>query len=169
MDLEETLRKRRSVRKYKPEQVDEETIQKLLYYAMCAPSACNKRPWEFYVIKEEALLEQVKHTTRFTNHNAPLAIVVAGNLEKSLPKHLSTYWVQDCSSAITHILLEATHLGLGSLWCGVYPDETSVEKLQATLRLDKTIVPLGIVLIGYPDEQPEERSQYDETCVHILE
>ncbi len=168
MELEQVLLKRRSIRKFKPDKIDDETIRKLLYFAMCAPSACNKQPWEFYVIKDEALLEQVRHASMFTNHNAPLAIVVAGNLKRALPLKMRSYWIQDCSSAITHILLEAVNLGLGGLWCGLHPQQKAEEKVRKLLGADESIVPLGLILLGYPAENPCERSQYDEKRVHML-
>ncbi len=168
MELEKVLLKRRSVRKFQPEEIDDETIHKLLYFAMCAPSACNRQPWEFYVIKDEERLKKIKHASRFSNHNAPLAIVVAGNLKRSLPMGMRDYWIQDCSSAITHILLEATNLGLGSLWCGLHPQKRATEKVREALGLEESIVPLGLILLGYPAQEPEERSQYDEKRVHFL-
>ncbi len=168
MELEKALLKRRSVRKFKTDKIDDETINKLLYYAMCAPSACNKKPWEFYVVKDEEILSKIQKASMFSNHNAPLAIVVAGNLKKALPLKLADYWIQDCSSAITHILLEATNLGLGSLWCGLHPQKRPVERVRKLLSLDESIVPLGLVLIGFADEEVKERSQYDEKKVHII-
>ncbi len=169
MELEQVLLKRRSVRKFKQDKIDNEMMEKILYYAMCAPSACNRQPWEFYVIKDEAVLTELKKASRFTNHDAPLAIVVAGNEERFLPRRMKDYWVQDCASAITHILLEATNLGLGSLWCGLYPQEDAVDRVRGILHLEENIIPMGLVLLGYPDEFPEERTQYDETKVHIIE
>jgi len=169
MELEKVLLNRRSIRKFKDTEISDEIIEKLMYFAMCAPSACNKRPWEFYVIKNKELLSEVKKASRFSNHNAPLAIVVSGNTKKSLPLQLSDYWIQDCSSAITHILLEATSLGLGSLWCGLYPQVRPLERVRKILSLEKHIVPLGLILIGYPDEEKEGRSQYEKEKVHIYE
>lgn len=169
MELEKVLLNRRSIRKFKDTEISDEIIDKLVYFAMCAPSACNKRPWEFYVIKNKEILNEIKKASRFSNHNAPLAIVVAGNLENSLPRDMADYWIQDCSSAITHILLEATSLELGSLWCGLYPQIRPTERVRELLSLDKKIIPLGLILIGYPDEEKEGRSQYEKEKVHIYE
>ena len=169
MELEKVLLNRRSIRKFKDTEISDEIIEKLVYFAMCAPSACNKRPWEFYVIKNKEILNEIKKASRFSNHNAPLAIVVAGNLENSLPRDMADYWIQDCSSAITHILLEATSLELGSLWCGLYPQIRPTERVRELLSLDKKIIPLGLILIGYPDEEKEGRSQYEKEKVHIYE
>ncbi|MBQ4273019.1 MAG: nitroreductase family protein, partial [Clostridia bacterium] len=81
---------------------------------------------------------------------------------------LASYWIQDCSSAITHILLEATNLGLGSLWCGLHPQKRPAERARKLLNEGEHIVPLGLILLGYPAETPEPRSQYDEKKVHII-
>ena len=53
MELKEALLKRRSVRKFTEEPVSKEMIDELLHAAMSGPSACNKKPWQFYVIQPE--------------------------------------------------------------------------------------------------------------------
>ena len=50
MEVKEALLKRRSIRKFKEELISDEIIEELLHAAMSAPSACNRRPWEFYVV-----------------------------------------------------------------------------------------------------------------------
>ena len=157
-----------SVRKYQNKLVEEEKISKMLRAAMAAPSARNMQPWEFYVIKSSDKLSMVKASGRYTNMNAPLAIVVCGNHDRCLSKKDNDFFIQDCSSAITHILLCAESLGLGSLWCGAYPMNSVVNKLRMALELDEKIIPLGIVYVGYPDEDKEPRTQYNEKYIHII-
>ena len=60
MELKEVLLKRRSVRKFTEEPVSEEMIEELMHAAMSGPSACNKRPWEFYVVTNSEKLEELK-------------------------------------------------------------------------------------------------------------
>ena len=67
MELKEALLKRRSVRKFTKEPVSEEMIEEILHAAMSGPSACNRKPWEFYVIKNEELLVKLRRSSRFTN------------------------------------------------------------------------------------------------------
>ena len=168
MELEKVLLKRRSIRKFTNNEVSDDDIKKILYYAMTAPSACNKRPWEFYVIKNKDTLEKIKKVSLFSRHNAPLAIVVAGNTNNSLPLALSNYWIQDCSSAISYMLLEITNLGLGAVWCGLHPQKTPVKRTKEILNLGNNIIPLGLILIGHPAEEKEEKPKYDETKVHYI-
>ena len=160
---------RRSIRKFKDIKVSDEDIKTLLEAAMSAPSACNKQPWEFYVVKNAEVLEKVKKSGLFTNKKAPLAIIVCGNQSRCLSKKDNDFFIQDCSSAITHILLCASSLGLGTLWCGAYPMNSVVKKLRLALNLDEKIIPLGIVYVGYPDEEKEPRTQYNEKYIHIVE
>ncbi len=168
MDLKDVLLKRRSVRKFTEQDVCEELIDELLHAAMSGPSACNKKPWEFYVITNKDKLKELKGASMFTRFNAPLAIVVCGNLSRALPMKLSSYWIQDCSAATENILLRATDLGLGAVWCGIHPQEKAEEKVRNYLELPEKHIPLNIIFIGYPDENPEPRSQYDEKRVHYI-
>lgn len=114
MELNEVLQKRRSIRKFTEEEVSEELIDELLHAAMSGPSACNRRPWDFYVITNQEVLKNLESATRFTKMKARLAIVVCGNLSRALPQQLAAYWIQDCSAATENILLCATDLGLGA-------------------------------------------------------
>lgn len=169
MEVRECILKRRSIRKFKNEMVSNEIIKDLLECAMAAPSACNKQPWEFYVIKNSELLDDVKKIGRYTNFNSPCVIVVCGNRERTLSKRENDFFIQDCSAAIENILLRAISLGLGTVWCGIMPMELTYKKTIETLNLPDNIEPLGMIHVGYPDEEKEERTQYKEDYVHIYE
>ncbi|MCF0133108.1 MAG: nitroreductase family protein [Blautia sp.] len=140
MELKEALLRRRSGRKFTEEPVSEEMIGELLHAAMSGPSACNKTPWEFYVVTDPEKLEQIRGTTMFTKMKSPLAIVVCGNLSRALPMQLAEFWVQDCSAATENILLRVTDLGLGAVWCGIHPQKRSVAKLRESLDIRKRTI-----------------------------
>ena len=167
MELKEALLKRRSCRKYKDRLVSDELIKELMIAAMSGPSACNKKPWEFYIVKSEEKLNQLRKAGRAFDYNSPLHIVVCGNKDKGLTNKVEDFWIQDCSSAIENILLMATSLGLGTCWCGVFPVDERVEEVKRILNLPDNIVPLGLIHVGYPDCELEERTQYDEENIHI--
>ena len=137
MELKDILLKRRSVRKFTDEPVSKEDIEELLHAAMSGPSACNKKPWDFYVITNESVLEELKTASKFTKFSSKLAIVVCGNLSRALPMQLAEYWIQDCSAATENILLRVTDLGLGAVWCGIYPQKRAVEKVRKMLGLSE--------------------------------
>ncbi|MDO4478684.1 MAG: nitroreductase family protein [Lachnospiraceae bacterium] len=169
MELKEVLLKRRSVRKFSDQDVSREFIDELLHAAMSGPSACNATPWEFYVIKNQEVLQKLQGATQYAHINAHLAIIVVGNLSRALPMQLAPFWVQDCSAATENILLRAVDLGLGAVWCGIHPQKRAEKKVGDVLGLSPKQVPLNIIYIGYPAESPEMRDQYNEKYIHILE
>lgn len=168
MELKEALLKRRSVRKFTDEPVSKEMIDELLHAAMSGPSACNKKPWQFYVIQNEKKLEELRSASRFTKIKGTLAMVVCGDLSKALPLKFSQYWIQDCSAATENILLCATDLGLGAVWCGIHPQEGAEDRVREILDLPKKQIPLNVIFMGHPAEEPEARDQYDENRVHFI-
>jgi len=168
MDVMEALLARRSVRRYTAEPVSDAHIDALLHAAMSGPSACNKRPWEFYVVTNEEKLALLRKASRFSNMKAPLAIVAAGDLSRALPLGFAEYWIQDVSAAVENILLAATGLGLGAVWCGLHPQKGAAERAREALGIPDKQVPLGLIFIGHPAESPEPRDQYDEKRVHFF-
>ena len=168
MEVKDALLKRRSIRKYLDKEVSDEIIEELLHAAMSGPSACNRRPWIFYVIKDQDKLNELRKASRFSNMNAPLAIVVVGDLSRSLPLQLKDFWIQDCSAATENILLRATDLGLGSLWCGIYPQKRPVGRVKKILGITNSDIPLNIIYIGYSDEEKESRDQYEKNRVKVI-
>ena len=168
MEFKEVLLKRRSVRKFTDEPVSEEMIEMLLHAAMSGPSACNRQPWDFYVVTNETKLEQLKEASRFAKITAKLAIIVCGNLDRALPSFAADFWIQDCSAATENILLQATDLGLGSVWCGMHPQKKSVERLREILDIPEDQIPLNIIFIGHPESAPEGGDWFDIGKVHYI-
>lgn len=168
MELKEVLLKRRSVRKFTEEPVSEEMIEELLHAAMSGPSACNKMPWDFYVVTNEEKLEELKSASKFSKYSSKLAIIVCGNLSRALPMQMADYWIQDCSAATENILLRVTDLGLGAVWCGIHPQKRAEERVRNILNMSEKEIPLNIIFIGHPAEEPEARDQYEESYVHYI-
>lgn len=168
METLEVLQKRRSIRKFTEEKVSDKDVNTLLHAAMSGPSACNFQPWEFYVVKDGKKIEQLRKASQYTNIVAPLAIVVAGNLTRCFKDKLSEFWVQDCSAATENILLAAADIGLGTVWCGIYPKDDCVLNVRNTLQLPENEVPLNIIWVGHPAMNVEPHDQYNESYVHVL-
>ena len=165
MTVIEAIRKRRSIRKFKPgAEVTNEQIKLLLEAAMLAPSACNTRPWEFIVVKNREKLEQIRKTHPYTGmlETASLAIIICAlpDVQKDIA---SDYYSQDCGAATENILLTAVELGLGACWCGVYPKEDRIAEIRKMFSTEK--LPFNIIAVGVPDEDPAPRGQYDESKV----
>ena len=168
MEVKEAMLKRRSVRKFTDETVSDADVNELMHAAMSGPSACNKMPWHFYVVKDPEALEKLRGAAHYSKIDAPLAVVVAGNLTKALPLSLAEFWVQDCSAATENILLRVTSLGLGAVWCGIHPQKHAEKKVREALGMPVYHVPLNIIYIGHPAEEPDARDQYSELNVTII-
>ncbi|MBI5475968.1 MAG: nitroreductase family protein [Ignavibacteriales bacterium] len=157
---------RRSIRRYTNKQVSDEYINLLLRAAMSAPSAGNERPWHFLVIKDHSTLQQLSKTHFHASMVAlaQAAIIICADLNLEIKKGM---WVQDSSAAAENILIEATELGLGAVWVGVYPREERVKHISNLFMLPNNIIPFCIIPFGYPDEQPESINRFDQTRIHF--
>lgn len=168
MNTAETIRARRSIRKYKKgADVPKEHVRLMLEAAMTAPSACNTRPWEFVVVETDTVKERIMaiHSHTQMLKTASLAIVVCGrpDLQESI---CPGFWPQDCGAAIQNLLLQAKELGYGTCWCGCYPIMERTAQLKELL--DVTSLPLAVIAIGEPDEDPAARGFYEEAKVKYL-
>lgn len=156
---------RRSIRKYTGQPVSDETIETLLRAGMAAPSAGNEQPWHFIVIRDRTTLEAITRFHPYAQmlHGADCAIVVCG--DTALERYKG-FWVQDCSAASENMLLMVQDLGLGSVWVGVYPMADRVEPLKQLLGLPESVIPLGILPIGYPAEKKSPANRFNPERIH---
>ena len=172
MSTMDVIRKRRSIRKFKPgAEVTDEQIKLMLEAAMLSPSACNTRPWEFIVVKDRAVLDQIRKAHPYTGmlETASIAIIIIALPETQIglkDNIADDYYPQDCGAATQSILLEAVELGLGACWCGVYPKEKRITEIREILKTDK--LPFCVIAIGVPDEDPQPRGKYDEAKVTYI-
>ncbi|WP_041078736.1 nitroreductase family protein [Thermotoga caldifontis] len=156
---------RRSVRKYQNKDVGDEIVTELLRAAMHAPSAGNAQPWHFIVIRSEEGKQRIAEVHPYARMvlQAPVAILVCADPSLEIYKG---FWVQDCSAATMNILLRAVELGLGAVWCGVYPNEERVEAFRKIFGLPGHVVPFSIVPVGYPAETPNPVDRFKPERIH---
>ena len=169
-DVLTAIATRRSIRRFDPlRAVEDEKVEKILKAAMCAPSAMDKRPWEFVVVKDKAQLQKLGErlpNSRVAN-GAQLAIVVCGSLDNGLPGRCKEYWIHDCSAASMNILLAAHALGLGAVWTGVYPGEDRVAAVREIFSIPDGFMPLNVIPLGYAAENPSPKDKWNSAKIHI--
>ena len=153
---------RSSVRSYTSQTIEEEKIDMLLRAGMAAPSACNKQPWHFIAITNREILNQIPSFSPYASmvKQAPLAIVVCGNLNKTLEGKEQEFWIQDCAAATENILLMAQGLKLGAVWTALYPLQDRYQGMQKLLHLPDNLVPLNTIVIGYPKEMVKAKDKW---------
>lgn len=164
----ENIMTRTSIRQFTDRQIAKDTLENIVKAGMAAPSAVNAQPWAFVVVTEKAVLDSLNSVHPHSNlKTATAAIIVCGDLKKALEGDGQEYWVQDCSAATENILLAAHAYGLGAVWCGVYPIKERVDAVKGVLGIPEDIVPLNIVTMGYPDENPEPKNKFKEENIHF--
>ena len=153
---------RTSVRKYTNETVTTADIETMLRAGMAAPTAVNKQPWHFVVVTDREQLNALAAANRGTGMaaKAPLAIVVCGDMQKTLSGIGQGFWVQDCSAATENILLAANALGLGAVWTGLYPNEERANAVRDIVKAPEHIVPLCVIVIGHPADNPTPKDKW---------
>ncbi|MFI3324052.1 MAG: nitroreductase family protein [Rikenellaceae bacterium] len=160
---------RSSVRSYTSQVVEQDKIETMLRAGMAAPTAGNTQPWEFVVITDRAILDELPSVAGGMKmaSGAPLAIAVCGVPALSMP-NMPDYWVQDCSAATQNILLAAHAMGLGAVWCGAFPDGGTGREARITelLKLPEGIVALNVIVIGYPNSEPSPKDKWKADRVH---
>lgn len=153
MDFWQVIDSRASIREYDPTvEVPPEALQRILQAAIRAPSAGNRQPWHFYVVRDPAVrrgLAQAAFGQDFVAQ-APVAIVVCADAEQSAGRYgqrgRELYCLQDTAAAIEHIHLASVALGLGSCWVGAFDEHQAAQ----VLHLPGHHRPVAIVPIGKP-------------------
>ena len=148
------ISKRRSIRKFKNHQIEQEKIKKLAEAALRSPSSRNRNPWEFIFVSDQELLKKLsiskKHGSAFLR-GAPLGVVVLADPNKC------DVWVEDASIASTYLFLQAEDLDLGACWIQIrgrmHNDEISSDDfVKELLNIPVHYNVESIIAIGYADE-----------------
>ncbi len=157
--LLDLMKKRRSIRKFINQKIENEKLESLKKAALLAPTSKNKQGWEFIFIENKETLEKlskVKNKGGFMVKDASLAIVVA---VKSIDNDV---WIEDGSIAATHIYLMAEELGLGCCWVQLrnrYNDDEGTIKasdlVSDILSVPNDMEVLCLLSIGYKAEEPK--------------
>jgi nitroreductase len=167
MGLDETIKGRRSIRKFSERRVEDSVIEELLDLARHAPSSMNGQPWQFVVVRKDETkrrlveiknkycpIEKQEYKADFLQ-NASAVIVVCVDQSQSYDREM-----ENGILAAANILLAAHDRGLGSVYMSAYKrDEPAVsEAIRGILNIPDHVEPISILPIGYPDEIPEPKN-----------
>lgn len=154
---------RRSVRSYKPEQVDKSKIDTILLSAINAPSANNKQPWEVRVIQNPELLNKIKAINEKIYHNSPTIIIVA----RDTKNNFSSF---DCGLLTQNILLSAEAMGLGTCTLGGLGrliNSAEGTEIREALNLSPDYETVVGISLGYKNETPEAKPRDNNKAQYI--
>ena len=157
MELMEVIRKRRSVRRYKPDPVPEEDIEYVLEAARLAPSWANTQCWHFVVVTDEDVKKEVARAGNGNRWTAKAPVIVVACADPAGPGargDIPNYLV-DMGIAMEHLILAATERGLGTCWIGAFHES----KVKKALGVPGNIRVVASTPLGYPDEAPDPVSR----------
>jgi nitroreductase len=161
MELLEAIKGRKSIRAFKKQPVPNEAVETLLDAARCAPSAGNIQPWEFVVVKNQAIKRRLAEAALNQKivEEAPIIIVICADEKRSSlgygSRGRTLYCLQDTAAAAQNILLVAYSMGLGACWVGSFNEDEA----KGILKAPDGIRPVALIPLGYPNETPRQRGR----------
>lgn len=154
-----TLAKSRySVRSYQSRPVEQEKIEKILEAARIAPTACNNQPQKIYVVTSEEGHKALAEVTPCT-FGAPVVFVIGYDITRSAKGMIYEgydFGNTDAAIACTHMMLEATELGLGTCWVGYFNEA----KVKAALGIPEEVRIRDLLPVGYMAENAVPAKQH---------
>lgn len=165
MNFIEIAKKRYSVRSYKDKPVEEEKLRKILEAAHVAPTAANLQPVRLLVVQSREGLEKIGKGANL--YGAPLAVIVCADCSRAWVRPFDKKQAGDIDASILtdHMMLQATELGLGSVWiCYFKPDVIKQE-----FGLPNELEPVNILAVGYPDEEAADPERHAQTRIPVEE
>lgn len=172
MEFDDVLLKRRSVRKFKDEEVTKDQLNQILQAGLLAPTSRNRKPCNFLIVTNKDILKELskvkEHGADFLAGANKAIVVIANTL-------LADTWIEDSSIALSFMHLKATDIGVGSCWIQIHlrksADGEDAEKLvRDIVKIDDYFRIVGILALGIPDGdvKPHTFEDIDKTNVHFL-
>ena len=161
MDFINIAKQRYSVRSYTDQKVEAEKLEKILEAAHVAPTAANLQPVHLIAVQGEEGLAKIGKAANI--YGAPLAIIVRADHQRAWTRPFDGKRSTDIDASILtdHMMLEATELGLGSVWiCFFKPDV-----LREEFSLPEHLEPVNILAVGYASGTPASPDRHDKTRV----
>ncbi len=168
MQLSEAIYGRRAVREYTDDPVDDRQIETLIDAAIQAPSAMNRQPWSFWVVRDQAKLARISDEAKaYMLRTTPAGLVshhfeeMVGNISFQIFYHAPVmilvsatedgqWGVIDCALAAQNLMLAAYDAGLGSCWIGFAEGWLGTKEGKALLELSEAHVPVAPIIVGHP-------------------
>lgn len=180
----QTIKERRSTRKFKSDQIDEQSLEAIVEAGLYAPSAHNQQSWHFTVIQNLDLLNELSIETKNVGktipddmvqkisnndkfnifYHAPTVIIVSGDEAALMPK-------VDCAAASQNMLIAAESLDIGSCWVGYLAmlfRGPKGDDYKTKLNIPSSHTPYYAIALGYKDHQVAQAPARKENRAHFI-
>lgn len=165
MDFYDTIRRRLSIRSYKPDPIPDDVLARIIEAGRLAPSAKNLQPWKFIIITDPQVRADLVPACRGQKFigEAPVVICACAISEQAW-KGMGGYWTAeavDVAIALEHIVLAATAEELGTCWIGAFIEA----EVKRVLGIPDGVLPVALTPLGYParESTPRPRKPAEET------
>ena len=157
MDVFTAISQRCSVRAYKPTDVEEDKLKKVLEAARLSPSASNRQDWKFIVVKNKETRKKLVKAVFGQSFiaEAPIIIVACGLEPNAMLACGQPMHTVDVSIAFAYMILQAYELGLGTCWIGAF-NEDETKKI---IRVPENVRVVAMTPLGYPNQSPSQKSR----------
>ncbi|MFP3950661.1 MAG: nitroreductase family protein [Candidatus Bathyarchaeia archaeon] len=156
MEVIEAIRTRRSIRKYESKPIPDEDLKKILEAAQLAPSAGNKQPWRFVVVRDQERKDKLGRIARNQTWISDASIIIAAlAMDKKSPQVYERWAERDVMIAVEHMVLSAWSLGYGTCWIGAFTEE----EVKDLLDIPEEMTVINLLPIGIPVESPAEKTR----------
>ncbi len=168
MDFETVIKNRTATRKFKRDRVENSKIAKILNAGRLAPTAKNLQPQKIYVIESEQALSKIDKVTS-CRYGAPICLLICSDKNIAWKNNDYSSYEADAAIVATHMLLEATNLGLGNIWVRYF----DIAEVQKEFNLPSNVVPICLIPLGYASDDYEEsplhnqRKELSETTIYL--
>lgn len=158
--------KRQSVRKFDDRPVEREKIISMVQAGLAAPSSKNKQPFQFIVVDDRNLILELSdgHPNWKGLKTAQALIVACGDVSRD---ERDAQRLMAVSAATQNMMLRAVELELGTVWIGMYPDQSRMDLMGSKLGLPDYVIPISIVSIGYKEGLKDKVRAFDEAQVRF--
>ena len=147
MDFEKVIKERFSVRKFKDQKINNELINKILEAGNYAPTAKNNQPQKIYVVQSKEGLNKIDKVCP-CRYNAPVCLIVASDKDIAWSNNTLSTTTNDACIVATHMMLEATNLGVDNIWIEMFDKD----KLKEEFNIPTNIEPICLLPLGYRDD-----------------
>ena len=161
MEVFKVISERRSIRKYRREPIPDDSLERIMEAGRLAPSAANRQPWYFIVVKDEKVKNELVGACKGQKFvgEAGAVIAILGD------PRISRWYRQDPFIAASFMTLEAHEEGLGVCWIGAFEEE----KVKQILKVPKELSVIILLTIGFPGEKPPARPRKPREEIFFLD
>ena len=144
MEFDKVIRERKATRMFSNKKIEKDKLDKILEAGRLAPTAKNLQPIKIYVVESIEGIKKIDKATK-CRYGAPTVLLICGDIDNSYVKDGSPIYQMDASIVATHMMLEATNIGIDNIWIELFDGDV----LRREFNIPDNLIPVALLPIGY--------------------